>query len=52
LKVGDTITFTDGEGNTITGTINDNGEVEANDKIYSEVHRDLQGNYVTKETGT
>jgi hypothetical protein len=50
LSAGDAISFDTKDGETLEGTVQEDGTVEANGKIYSDVYQDSDGNYMTTET--
>ena len=50
FSTGQEVTFKTGDGKTITGKANAQGEVEADGQIYKDVSMDAYGNYSTKET--
>ena len=48
---GQSIEFTTADGHTLTGTVNDDGSVTANDgKTYNDVYQNYNGAYMTQET--
>jgi peptidoglycan hydrolase-like protein with peptidoglycan-binding domain len=50
FSTGQEVTFKTGDGKTITGKANAQGEVEADGQVYRDVSMDAYGNYSTKET--
>lgn len=50
LKVGMTITFTDGNGNTLTGVLQEGGSVKVGDMVYDNVYQQANDTYATNET--
>lgn len=52
LKKNNTITFTDKNGNEVTGKLQKDGSVLANNKLYSNIYKDPSGNYQQSQEGT
>ena len=50
LSKGQQITFTTSDGDEVTGTLQDNGDViDSQGNVYTDVYRDQEGNWVTEE---